>query len=99
MKLLSVIDDRSDDDEVPPVIEPRADSSCCIMLSRPLDRSDRVDTIDAELVDCDEAPAPPAPPGPLAPSMPPPGGGGGGPSADWACSRPDMVPDDSPFRK
>jgi len=96
-KLLSPIDERMDDDVEAPDVELSADSSCFIMSSRLLDRSARLDVVDVELVVRVEAPALPEP---LTPPMPPPsGGGGGGPSPPWACSKPDMVLDDKPFRK
>ena len=96
---LSPIDDRRFDEELVPEVPPRVDSSCCIMSSRVLARSDRLDVVEAEVVDAVE-PAPPAPPIPCACD-------GGGASIepsessepDWACNRLDMVPDDRLPRK
>jgi hypothetical protein len=97
----SPIDEAKDAEELVLELEPSADSSCCIMLSSVLARSDTLDVVDAELVDAVELLL-------LAPPMPP-GGGGGGPSMvpadavdvleDWACSRLDIMPDDRLPRK
>ena len=98
---LSPIDDRRFDEELAPEVPPRDDSSCCIMSSRVLARSDRLDVVDADVVDAVD-PAPPAPPIPPMPCV-----GGGGPAiepsesseSDWACNRLDIMPDDRLPRK